>query len=185
MKRIIRTLLTLVLCLMTLCTVFITPASADNVCKQITGTSKKQVVFTVNTGSRWLFSKDILKLAQTKGTMNIERITLTQNVKDTRVMYELYDVKVEKIVNGKVKSRKVYQWEEKTLKIKLDKNSFYRITVTSTYVKYNGKYPGGGLFNPYESKGLKGLSSMWWVPRGWKKHSTWSVSATKGILACK
>ena len=185
MKRTLRRILTMVLCMMTLCFVFIAPASADNVCKQIKGSSKAETVFTVDTGSRWLFAKDYLKLTQTKGIMNIERIKLTHNEKATREMYELYSVKVEKLVKGKVKSTKVYEWESKTLKIKLDKNAFYRITVTSTYVKYHGKYPGGGLFNPYEAKGLKGLVSMWWIPLGWKKHSTWSVSATKGILACK
>ena len=162
----------------------IASASADNACKQIGGTSKEEGTFYVETTERWLFNKDVLKLSQTEGVMNIERVKLTKNVKDTRKMYETYEVKVEKLKNGSVVKVEKYTWTDSSLKIKLDKNSYYRVTVTSLYVKYNGKYPGGSLFNPYETKGLKGLLSMWWAPRGWAKHSTWRVSATKGILGC-
>ncbi len=149
---------------------------AKNVCKQISGTSKAASTFEVETGSRWYSKKDVLKLQQTKGTM---KITTVLGKNKTKTMYETYTVKVQKIVNGKVTSTKCYKWTGKTLKLKLDKNSTYRVTVTSMYAKYKGKYPGGTLFNPYD-----GVGSLFWSPRGWSKHSTWKVSSTSGILSC-
>lgn len=185
MKSILKKITLVLLTALILGISFAAPAYAENVCKQISGTSKNASTFMVETTSRWLASKDVLKLTQTKGIMNIERVKLTKNVKDTREMYETYTVKVEKMVKGKVKSTKTYTWSGSSLKIKLEKNSTYRVTVTSYFVKYNGKYPGGSLFNPYDTKGISALSSAFWAPRGWKKHSTWKVSSTKGILSCK
>lgn len=185
MKNIFKRFVLFLLTVLIVGTSFIVPAYAENVCKQISGSSKSKQTFIVETTSRWLASKDVLKLTQTKGIMNIERVKLTKNVKDIREMYEMYTVKVEKLVKGKVTGTKNYTWTGASLKLKLEKNSTYRVTITSCFAQYKGKYPGGSLFNPYESKGLSGLCSAFWAPRGWKKHSTWKVSSTKGILSCK
>ena len=181
-------------------------AEAANACKQISGNSKAVQVFYVNTGSRWIAKKDVVKLTQTKGTMNIKYNFFGVNysyppfsdkANDTKKMYEEYSVKVEKLNSkNKVVKTENYTFDSGSLKIKLDKNSTYRITVTPKFLDFYNKVKSMsykqfiGLnynHNPYSVKGLRivgSLAKSKWVPLGWKTHSTWKVSSTKGINDC-
>ena len=169
----------LFVCFMMAITAFSGLALAGNVCGEITGTSEEAKTFTVNTGSRWLARKDVLKLTQTKGTMKIWHLLEKPNSSNEKKMYEQYTVTVEKLDGSKVVKTKTYEWDSSSLKIKLDKDSIYHVTVTSYWAAHKGKYIGGTLFNPYG-----GVGGITWMPEGWIKHSSWQVSATKGILSC-
>lgn len=169
----------LIICMLMIVPMFSMSAMADNVCGQISGSSEAEKTFKVYTGSRWYSSKDVLKLTQEKGTMKIWHLLDKTDSYDTKKMYEIYTVKVEKISNNKVVKTKTYEWKTSTLKIKLDKNATYHVTVTSCWVRRNGEYIGGTLANPYG-----GFSGITWMPVEWTEHSTWKVSATKGILSC-
>ncbi len=190
------------------CLIPVQTTEAANACKQISGNSKAAKVFYVNTGSRWIAKTDVVKIAQTKGTMKIHKFSMmsesksasyppfTDKQNSTLSMYEVYTVKVEKLGNkNKVTKTQTYTMNDSSLKIKLDKNSKYRITVTPTFKSYYDKcknmsyYQWFGLnnnYNPYlRGKSLlKQIFSMRWVPLGWKTHSTWKVSSTKGINDC-
>ena len=174
-RKLTAKIVTLAMAVMMLVTGFSTKSFAANVCKQISGSSKAAQTFNINTGSRWYSSKDVLKLTQTKGTMKIMKLLNGKHT--TKSMYEKYYVKVEKLKNNKVVSVKNYTWQKSSLKLKLDKNSTYRVTVTPTAVRNRSSFGDGTLFNPY--------GSIFFSPLGWKKHSTWKVSSTSGILSCK
>ena len=177
-RKLTAKIVTLAMAVMMLVTGFSTKSFAANVCKQISGSSKAAQTFNINTGSRWYSSKDVLKLTQTKGTMKIMKLT---GKNSTKKMYEKYYVKVEKLKNNKVVSVKNYTWQKSSLKLKLDKNSTYRVTVTPAAVRDKYSFKAGTMFNPYGN----GITYIFWAPRGWKKHSTWKVSSTSGILSCK
>lgn len=150
------------LCMLTLFTLFMPSASAaSNVCTQISGSSKKEVTFTVHTGSRWLFLSDKITIKQTKGVYNYMNWVSNWN---TANGYDTYSIKVAK-VGG---STKPYTLSGGSITINLDKNSTYKITVT----------PGSNsiLQAKFWSKG----SFM-----GWKKYPTWKVTTTKGIISCE
>ena len=208
--RVVKRIAVMALCLLML--VMIVPvqsAEAANVCKQIEGSSKAKKVFYVSTGSRWIANKDVVKFTQSKGVMKINKRGIflsdymyheyppfsdTQNA--TQKMYEVYAVKVEKLNNkNEVVKTQTYKFDGGSIKIKLDKNSNYRITVTPTFVPFYNKckdmtpYQWTGLnncWNPYKKEMgfLKQLTSKRWVPLGWQTNSTWRVSSTKGINEC-
>lgn len=192
-------------------------AEAANVCKQISGSSAATKVFYVKTGSRWNAKKDVVKITQTKGVMNVMQAqygrqrayyaTAGKSFNDnkpngTKSMYELYTVKVEKL-NQKNKTVKTqnYKLSDGSLKIKLEKNSKYRVTIIPTFIVFRKNmqdkryYVNHASYNPYhEVKSFAGnlwsLFFSWedhynsWKPLGWKKNSTWSVTSTKGITEC-
>jgi len=182
-------------------------AEAANVCKQIEGSSKAKKVFYVSTGSRWIASKDVIKFTQTKGVMKIQKrgLFLSDNKykeyppfsdksNSTSKMYEEYTIKVEKLNNNnKVINTQNYKFDGSSSKpIKLDKNSKYRITVIPTFITFYNKcknmtwYQWFGLNNcnnPYKRGVLASVFNKW-IPLGWKSHSTWRVSSTKGINEC-
>ncbi len=180
MKNILKKLALIVLSIFVSGSIFTCPVAAANVCKQISGKSTQETTFIVNTGSRWYSSKDVIKFTQTKGTMKTSDLKLTKSVASTRVMYEYYTVTVKKMSGSKTVNTKTYTWTGASQKIKLDRNSTYKVTVTPYSVdpKYKDAFTYGALFNPYTTFGL-------WAPRGWKKAATWKVSATSGILSCK
>lgn len=178
-RKTLKRITIIAVCLMMLVTTFSMPVAAANVCEQISGSSKQAKTFMVNTGSRWLAAKDVVKLTQSKGTMEYWKLIDKTNKTYKKSMYEIYTVKVEKISNGKVVKTKTYNWSGATIKLKLDKNSLYRVTVTSCWVKNKGKYSGGTLFNPYG-----GVGGITWMPIKWVNHSVWKVSCTRGILSC-
>lgn len=148
------------LCMLTLLALFMPSASAaSNVCTQISGSSEKTTTFTVQTGSRWLFS-DKITITQTKG--EYEYLNWLGNWK-TASGYDTYTIKVVK-VGG---TTKTYTMAGNKITIKLDKNSTYKISVipgsTSTLT---AKFLSKGAF------------------MGWKKYPTWAVTSTKGIISC-
>lgn len=207
MKRTLRRILTMALCLLTLAMIVpVRSAEAANACKQISGSSKSTEVFYVSTGSRWIAQKDVIKFTQTKGTMKIQKRGLigtddqykeyppfSDKSNSNQKMYETYTIKVEKLNNkNKVVSTQKYELDDGSKSIKLDKNSKYRITVTPTFMAFYNKcknmtwYQWFGLnnnHNPYRGGVLKTLLTRW-IPLGWKSHSTWKVSSTKGINDC-
>ena len=118
----------------------------------------------------------------------------------SRKMYERYTVKVERLdKKDRVIASKSYIFDESTLKLKLEKNSKYRITITPefigfyrnmmdrkyyinhlTYNPYGLKYPQGNEVTRFASLVAVGK----WKPLGWSTHSTWKVTSTKGISEC-
>ena len=215
MKRTLTKYLALILCLLTLCVGFAPSAyAAGNACKQISGSSKAVEVFTVSTGKRWIAKKDVVKLTQTKGVMKtIGKSKIWDTNYDyyvnnisgnkatgSRKMYERYTVKVERLdKKGRVIASKSYIFDEGSLKLKLEKNSKYRITITPefigfyrnmmdrkyyinhlTYNPYGLKYPQGNEVTRFASLVAVGK----WKPLGWSTHSTWKVTSTKGISEC-
>lgn len=168
--------------------------AANNVCSQISGKSTVRTVFYVNTGSRWIVNKDVMKISQTQGIMNRSRTRISK-IDKTEKMYEKYMIRIEKLgKNDKVvKSQEKVLDGKKPVKVSLDKNSKYRITVTPEYVKYMEtikSVPNGDSvyydYNPYLTKlqTIFRIKKYQWVPRGWKTASTWMVTSTKGINAC-
>ena len=165
---------------------------AASACSQISGKSTAVTVFYVNTGSRCIL-KDVMQFSQTKGVMNTSYATTTP-INKTVTIYEIYTIKIQKLnKSNKVISTTYKTFNQETCKISLDKNSRYKITVTPEYITHankikntkNGKWVyqktnpyKGGLWNTLTSKND-------WVPRGWKKASTWKVTSTKGINDCR
>lgn len=200
---------TMAICLLML--VMIVPvhsAEAENVCKQITGSSKATKVFYISTGKRWVLS-DKVTFTQTKGVMKINKRGIflsdykyheyppfSDKQNATQKMYEVYTIKVEKLNSkNKVVKTQTYKLDGSSKSIPLDKNSKYRVTVTPKFVPFYNKckdmtpYQWVGLnncWNPYKNEMgiLKQLTTKRWVPLGWKTNSTWKVSSTKGIISC-
>ena len=165
---------------------------AASVCSQISGKSTATTVFYVNTGSRWIL-KDVMKFSQTKGVMNTSYST-TNAISGTVTIYEIYTIKIQKLnKNNKVISTVYKTFNQETCKISLDKNSKYKITVTPEYITHVNKIKntknGSWVYqktNPYKGGFYNALTSKNdWVPRGWKKASTWKVTSTKGINDCR
>ncbi|MBQ5992030.1 MAG: hypothetical protein IJL62_05725 [Clostridia bacterium] len=155
-----RRILVTALCLLTLTVMFMPSASAAaNVCRQISGSSKKAVTFTVKTGSRWLLS-DKLTIKQTKGVFKYNDWLYREK---TAKGYDEYIIKVTK-VGGKTKT---YTLGGGSITIKLDKNSTYKITVT-----------------PADSQTLAWKYLRYGAFDKWTKYPTWKVTSTKGVITC-
>jgi hypothetical protein len=163
MKKMKKALAT-VLAMMIILATFTTTAFAANVCSQIDGNSRRSRTFTVDTGKRFIL-KDKIKLKQTKGVFRYDNWV---GKSKTAKGYDKFSVKVEKIEGssgvGKVK---YYTLKGKSLTIKLDKYSTYRITVTPA--------------------STSDLTARYWL-KGcfdyWEKPASWKISTTKGIIAC-
>ena len=180
MKHTLKKIVTMALCLLMLAMIIpARPTEAAGVCREISGKSTKTTTFTVKTGSRWLAKKDVLTLTQKKGVLKAERVFSLNTVYKTFKKYEDYTVVVKKMSGKKTISTKQYSFSKASLKIKLDKNSTYVITVSSPYSR-DGGFTKSPLFYNYFST----LGSAWWSPVSWKTPSTWRVKSTKGVLSC-
>lgn len=162
MTSMIRRIATLSLVLVLLSSLTLT-AAAKNVCKQINGAANKTTTFTVDTGNRWLFSEK-LTLKQKAGSYSYINPVGGLTSK-TGTGYYTYTVKY---VNNSTGASKSVKWSDKTLSLSLDKNTTYTVTVTpakESAVRAEWRY-------------------MFKSPTSWKVYPSWSVSSTKGILAC-
>ena len=115
-------------------------------------------------------------------------------------MYEKYHVTVEKLNdNGDVLDSYERIFDEESLKLKLNDNSIYRITVVPTFYEFEQKMADRSFYitnlhlNPYGLEYTQGniisrifssVSNSKWKPLGWETNSTWSVSTTRGIEGC-
>ena len=193
MKLTLKKTLAIMLCMFTLISMVPMESHAANVCAQISGNSNQVKSFIVNTGSRWLANKDVIKISQTKGIMKKSSTTLTK-INGSIEIFEEYTIRIQKLgKNNKVISTQTKTFSGNSISIKLDKNSKYRITMTPGYTEYlktiNSVSNGRNYYfdyNPYLTK-LQLIfrsSKHQWVPRGWKKAATWKVTSTKGINVC-
>jgi hypothetical protein len=207
MKHFLKRILTATLCLLALCATFVSSASAaSNVCEQTSGDSSCVTSFIVRTTSRWLFS-DVLKLSQTEGVMMIMKgnyytaPAFHENTPTgTKKMYEKYHVTVEELDDdGNVADSYERIFDEGSLKLKLNRNSVYRITVVPTFCEFEQKMTDHSYYitnphlNPYGLEYTQGniisrifssVSTSKWKPLGWETDSTWYVSTTRGIEGC-
>lgn len=154
MKRILSSLLVLVLCFS-----FFTSAFAANVCGHISGDAQSTTTFTVDTGKRWIFS-DKLTFTQTKGTY-IYNTPLSYH--KTATGYMRY--KVSYRIKGK-SGWTTKNWTGKKLTLSLKKNTIYEVKVA-----------------PMNNADTL-LSGSTKQIQSWKKVATWQVTSTKGIISC-
>ena len=166
--KVVAVMLIMVTCFGALCTEAL---AAKNVCTQIRGSAKRASTFYVETGSRWIASRDCIRLTQTQGVMN--RSGWTQKA-GTFKAYGGYSIRIEKLNStGRVVSRRTENWNYIASKtIRLDRNSTYRITITP--------------------KSLRELQAHFLLCRirqgyveGWKTAPSWTVTRTKGVLSCR
>jgi len=162
--KVVAVMLIMVTCFGALCTEAL---AAKNVCTQIRGSAKRASTFYVETGSRWIASRDCIRLTQTQGVMN--RSGWTQKA-GTFKAYGGYSIRIEKLNSaGRVVSRRTENWNYTASKtIRLDKNSTYRITITpNSMSQYQARYLVKGAVE------------------GWKTAPSWTVTRTKGVLSCR
>ena len=143
--------------------IFVTSASGANVCTQISGSAKEKYTFTVETGSRWLFSEKIT-LKQSKGVLEYKNLWYKTK---TMKAYATYKITVHD-ANGKLVQEKI--WDDASITIKLKANSSYKITVSPANK------------NDMQLGFLKSLKAR--AINKWTEYPTWYIAKTKGIYLC-
>lgn len=168
--------------------------------EEIHGNSTETGSFFVITGTRSLAQKSYLKIAQSKGVMNIGRSAFSSGNR-TRRMYEVYTVTVETMEGTGVVQSEILRFDGNSIELELDFNALYRITLEPLYphwAKQMEDVSGFAIYhfdhNPYtkpydEERTLffrifDSVMKDLWMPLGWEEPSEWHVSGTKGIESC-
>ena len=140
---------------------------AANVCTSVSGNLRKSVTFEAKTGSGWLLGQ-YLTLTQDKGTAyngNYAWGGKTYNV------YGTYQVTITRTKgSGKIPSK--FVWNSRTAKIKLGKNSTYKITITPCTSTYD--------YNSW----LKFLRYDYDFYKNWVVLPYWNIKKTKNVTYC-
>lgn len=163
----LRVLLTFILSMAIAMAVGITSVNAENECEGIHGDINDSKSFTVKTDSRWILSRQSVKLTQTKGEYDYGWMTLAGDKNSTKTHYGIYYVTVEDKSGNKVLDN--YMWKSGTLKVKLKKDTTYTFTVEPEQSEYVYSRTYGYSFK---------------AANGWIEPSTWEVIRTKNCTYC-
>ena len=174
MKRFSKWLLTLILCIASVFSLCIVPASAARVCEEgdIVGDGSGTFEFYVSVGSQWWKSNGSVKLSQKQGS-------LTRDAWDgerTEDTYGLFHVYVYKKSNDQYEYVTGYDWEGSSKTIPdLKKGASYKIKVVPATVDELADA------HPVKYSAYIGLRQSHCGTMEWEKFPKWSISSSKNI----
>ena len=143
------------------------PVQAANVCTSVWGSNSGSKTFEVRTDSGW-FNTQYLTLTQTKGTAYSGNYAFGTN--KTYKVYGAYQVTIKR-TKGSGTVPKSFVWKDGSQKIKLGKNSTYKITITP--LKSSFYYNSWLNFLKYDN-----------YDKNWKMRPQWSIKKTKHVTFC-
>ena len=164
MKKILKKITAIMICVVTLTTIYATPVqAAENKGSKINGSTRKTTTFTVKTGDRGYWC-DYIKITFTRGTLNGKN--KFTGSKTTKKSYGRYNIIITDTKTGRRAGE--YAINQKSLKIKLSDYSTYKIEIV-----------------PVNELHFWDMSEYnIWCYTSWKTHATWQITETKGIKSC-
>ena len=141
---------------------------AANVCTSVYGNLRKTVTFEAKTGSGWLLGQ-YLTLTQKKGTAYNGNYAWGGK---TYSVYGTYWVSIQR-TKGSGSIPKGFTWKSGSAKIKLGKNSTYKITITPVTDTFC--YNSGIKFLRYDKYEFY---------RNWVSVPYWNIKKTRNVTYC-
>ena len=175
MKQAKKRLLSLILCVAAVLSLFLTVAEASGAARtcsegEIIGDASGTYEFYVTTGKKW--TREI-KLSQTQAKLTRDAWDDCERTEDT---YGSYHIKVYKRNGDEYEFVKGYEWEDKSQTISgFNSNSKYKIElVPYTIDEIADAHPV--KYSAYRSFRKSNWGSMYW-----ESYPQWSISSSKGI----